>query len=44
MAKRKTTNGYGTDIFDMSMILDNPKTLNKKGLKKRSSWKRRRLI
>ena len=37
-------NSYGTDIFDMSMVLDNPKQLNKKGLKKRKSWKKRRLL
>jgi len=39
MKRRKS--GYGTDIFDMTMVMDEPKLLNKKGLKKRRSWKRR---
>lgn len=42
--RKKKRNSYGTDIFDMPMVLDNPKTLNKKGKKKARSWKRRRLI
>lgn len=35
---------YGTDLFDMSMVLDDPKLLNKKGKKKRKQWVRRGLI
>ena len=42
MVKRRSS--YGTDVFDMSMVLDNPRSLNKKGLKKRKSWVRRGLI
>lgn len=37
-------NSYGTDFFDMSMVLDDELLLNKKGKKKRKQWKRRRLI
>jgi predicted nucleotidyltransferase len=38
-------NSYNTrDPFDMPMILDNPETLNKKGLKKRLNWQRRGLL
>jgi hypothetical protein len=38
-------NSYDTrDPFDMPMILDNPETLNKKGLKKRLNWQRRGLL
>lgn len=41
----KKENSYDTrDPFDMIMILDDPKLLNKKGLKKRRSWKRRKLL
>ena len=32
------------DPFDLPMILDNPRLLNSKGLKKRRSWQRRKLI
>lgn len=42
MKRRKSR--YGTDIFDMTMVMDEPKLLNKKGLKKRRSWKRRGLL
>jgi len=44
MAKKKKSNSYGTDIYDMSMVLDEPKNLNKKGKKKRMQWKRRKLL
>ena len=42
MKKQKPS--YGTDIFDMTMVLDEPKHLNEKGLKKRRSWQRRKLL
>ena len=42
--RKKRNYGYGTDIYDMTMVLDNPKTLNKKGKKKRKSYIRRGLL
>jgi len=42
--RKKRQSSYGTDVFDMPMALDNPSTLNKKGLKKRRNWKRRGLL
>jgi hypothetical protein len=42
--RRKYKPSYGTDIHDMTMVLDDPYNLNKKGLKKRRSWVRRGLI
>ena len=42
--RKKRKYSYGTDLFDLSMILDEPKLLNKKGLKKRMNWKRRKLL
>lgn len=44
MARKKKQYGYGTDIFDMTMALDNPDILSKRGKKKRLQWKRRGLI
>ena len=44
MAIKKTKSSYGTDIFDMSMVLDEPKLLSKKGKKKRMQWQRRRVF
>jgi hypothetical protein len=40
----KRNHSYGTDIFDMAMVLDEPKNLNKKGMKKRKQWQRRGLM
>lgn len=40
----KDRSSYGTDIFDMSMVLDEPAHLNIKGKKKRLQWERRGLI
>jgi hypothetical protein len=42
--RKKQKSSYGTDIFDMTMALDNPLLLNKKGLKKRRNWIRRKLL
>ena len=36
--------GYGTDMADMTMVLDEPKNLSEEGLKKRRQWQRRGLI
>jgi|ETNmetMinimDraft_2_1059921.scaffolds.fasta_scaffold347657_1 hypothetical protein len=44
MVKKKKKISYGSDVFDMSMVLDEPSLLNKKGKKKRTQWKRRGLI
>jgi len=45
MARKKKKYSYSTkDPYDLAMILDDPKTLNKKGLKKRRSWKKRGLL
>lgn len=43
MGKKKKLS-YGTDVFDMSIVLDEVENLNKKGKKKRRSWERRGLI
>ena len=42
--KKRRKYGYGTDFMDMTMVLDNPETLNKKGKKKRRNWIRRGLL
>lgn len=44
MSKHKKKYSYGSDVYDLSMTLDEPKLLNQKGLKKRRSWIRRGLI
>jgi hypothetical protein len=42
MTKRNYS--YGTDIFDTTMALDNPLTLNRKGKRKRRSYIKRGFI
>lgn len=44
MTRKKKFSYNVRDVYDLPMILDNPETLNTKGLKKRRSWKRRKLI
>lgn len=41
---RKKKSSYGTDIYDISMVLDEPRMLNRRGLRKRRGWVRRGLI